>query len=211
MVPAFPPVAMIAAWYAGLTMERMRWRAFAMWGNRMLFVMFAVVPVLILSGVVPVEGDDGALLQASGIRIALFSMVSISLAGLVAGWRSIRAGSLALPFVVAVPLTIALTTAAPAINDYASSRLLVREIERNHRPGDEIGMHYTPHLWSRDLPVELESARQLRLIDLEAGARPDILVVRHDKIEKLGRVLESYQEVAAVRLMGKTFDVYRLR
>lgn len=211
MVPALPPVAMLAAWYASLEPERQAWRGFATWGNRAILALLIAMPAVILSGIVPLAEDQRVLLDARGVRAALVSMSLVGLAGLVVGWRSVRASSLILPFAFALPVCIALTAAAPAVNDVASSRLLVEEIARHHRPGERIGMYYTPHLWSRGMPVELDDARQMSLEELQTGERPGILAVRSDRVERLGAVLEDYRELSSVRFMGKRFNVYGLR
>lgn len=211
MVPAFTPAAILCAWYLALPDERMSWRSLALWGHRAVFTILAVVPLVALSGGIPMKGDEASLLGVGSIRVALISMAVISIAGIVVGWKSIRVSSLALPFVFAVPVGIMLTAGASAINDYASSRLLVAALAREARPGDEIGMYYTPHLWSRDLPDELEGTRQFGLGELEEGRGPDLLAVRRDRIDRLAGVLDAYQHVSSVRFMGKTFDVYRRR
>jgi 4-amino-4-deoxy-L-arabinose transferase-like glycosyltransferase len=211
MVPALPPVALLAGWYAGLVPERQGWRPLAAWGNRATLALLATASAAVLSGFVPVTDEQRALLEVSGIRVALGTMALVGLAGLVVGWRSVRAGAFVLPFVFALPLCVALTAAAPAINDVASSRLLVDEIDRHHEPGDRVGMYYTPHLWSRAMPVELEHAKQLTLGALEAGERPELLAVRSDRVERLGGLLTGYTQVSTVRFMGKAFNVYRRR
>ena len=211
MVPAFPPVALLSAWYVRLPDETMRWRLLTLWGHRIVLALFAIAPVAALAGVHPTKGDEAGLLAASGVRVALISMAVLGLAGVVLGWRSIRVSSLLLPFTLAVPAAIVLTAGAPAINEFASSRPLVEELARQVRPGDEIGMYYTPHLWSRSMPRELESARQSSLEELAVGSGPDLLVVRSDKIERLGDLAGAYQQVSSVRFMGKTFNVYRRR
>jgi len=209
MVPALPAVAMLAAWFAELPADRMRWRSLALWGNRFGLMLLAAAPVAVLSGAAPIRGDEAALVNDSAIRASLVVMAAVALAGLVAGWSSVRRQCLILPFVFAAPVSIMLTAGATAVNDLASSRLLVDALARQAQPGDDIGMYYTPHLWSRDMPEALEEARQFSVETLREGARPAILAVRADKVDVLGDVLADYAEVSSIRFMGKTFHVYR--
>ena len=65
--------------------------------------------------------------------------------------------------------------------------------------------HVAPHLWTRGMPPELESVRQVQTVPPDAT----VVVSRRRDTEKLGEGLAGYRKVDEFRLIGKWFDVYR--
>jgi hypothetical protein len=118
--------------------------------------------------------------------------------------------ALALAFAFAAPMAVVVTLCMPLANEEASTAPLVRELARLDLPGEEIAMHYAPHLWTRDMPPRLEKVRHAGRDLLRSGALPRAVVVRADKAAELGEDLSRYELRASVRMIGKRFDVYEL-
>jgi len=92
----------------------------------------------------------------------------------------------------------------PIANELASTRPLIRALERQNVPADRIGLYMCPHLWIRGMDPELWRAKHL---DRAEAAAPALLVVRRKNSHELD--LTGYRKVDELRMIGKWFDVYR--
>jgi len=101
----------------------------------------------------------------------------------------------------------------PVVNEFGSGAPLVRALEKQQVPGEEIALYYTPHLWSRGLPARLQKVKMIGeqgLFQL-TDPPPRVVVTRTNRAKLLGHPLEKYQKVDTFLLKGKEFDVYRRR
>lgn len=212
MLPTMPAAAVLIGAFLSRPDERLA--RFVRSGNRAILALIAVAGAIgITSGPGLAERPEDAALLVRWEVQALFTVML--LAGLIALLWDLRGGmeptarntiSLALAF--AAPMAVVVTVCMPLANEQASTAPLVRELAKLDVPGEEIAMHYAPHLWTRDMPVRLETVRHGGRDLLRSGPLPRVVVVRADKAGELGTELLRYERKATVRMIGKRFDVY---
>lgn len=213
MLPTMPAVAVLVASFVVRPDERLA--RFARAGNRAVLALVAVVGAVgIAAGPsLATRPEDAELLARGELRILFAGMTVAGLATLL--WdifgrmEATSRNALAVALCFAIPMGIAVTVCMPLANEVTSTAPLVRELARLGVPGEEIAMHYTPHLWTRDMPSSLETVRHGGRDLLRSGPLPNVVVVRTDKAAELGGNLMEYELRASVRMIGKRFDVYQ--
>ncbi|MGA7614223.1 MAG: glycosyltransferase family 39 protein [Thermoanaerobaculia bacterium] len=114
--------------------------------------------------------------------------------------------------VATIPLLFLGTALMPVLNDIGSTHELIQALERIDVPGDRIALYYTPYLWSRNMPGNLEDVRYIDADDLgRISPPPSIVVTKSSRAEDLGPALGRYEKFDELRMRGRTFDVYRRR
>lgn len=202
MMALIPPVSLlISRLAAGDTATR--------WGYRAnLFTLGLLLGLglggnFILPQRLPVEVQP----EVRGLFITL--SVAALAALLVSIWRRGLALSTYLvglvPIVALVYIAIALM---PMANEMVSTRPLVRALERQGVEGEQIALHFTPHLWTRDMPRDLERVRYVSAEQLR-GMDPEVIVTSRRRAGDIADPLTRYRKVDEVQMIGKWFDVYR--
>jgi 4-amino-4-deoxy-L-arabinose transferase-like glycosyltransferase len=214
MLPTMPAAAVLIGAFVARPDERLA--RFARTGNRAILALIAVAGAV---GITAAPGltdrpEDAALLASREVQTLFAAMLVAGLAALMWDLRGrmepTARNALALAFAFAAPMAVVVTLCMPLANEEASTAPLVRELARLDLPGEEIAMHYAPHLWTRDMPPRLEKVRHAGRDLLRSGALPRAVVVRADKAAELGEDLSRYELRASVRMIGKRFDVYEL-
>jgi 4-amino-4-deoxy-L-arabinose transferase-like glycosyltransferase len=214
MLPTMPAAAVLVASFIVRPDERLA--RFARAGNRAVLALVAVVGAVgITAGPsLATRPEDAALLARGELRILFAGMTVAGIATLL--WdvfgrmEATSRNALAVGLCFAIPMGIVVTVCLPLANEEASTVPLVRELARLGVPGEEVAMHFTPHLWTRDMPENLDSVRQAGRDLFRTAPLPRVVVVRADKARDLGEELQQYEHRASVRMIGKRFDVYRL-
>ena len=147
----------------------------------------------------------GAVLPISPVPITALC-IATSIAGVIALVIVLRSsfatGTIAVGLASLVPLLYTAIALMPQVNELASTRPLVRALERQHVPGDQITLNWCPYLWTRDMPRDLE--RVTYADDLKSVNTPLLAIARAK-----APALPGYKRVDELRMIGKWFDVYR--
>jgi hypothetical protein len=69
-----------------------------------------------------------------------------------------------------------------------------------------VALYASPHLWTRDMPRELERARHVSPEEIRT-LQPELVVTSRKKAGDLP--LAGYRKVDEFQMIGKWFDVYR--
>ena len=104
------------------------------------------------------------------------------------------------PLVVLIFITIRLM---PMVNEFASTRPLIRALVAQHVDAQEIALYSCPYLWARDMPPELERVRYI------TPGSPNATVVAMSARHSNEIDLTGYAKIGEVQMIGKPFDVYR--
>ena len=94
----------------------------------------------------------------------------------------------------------------PGVNEYASTRPLIRALVSQHVPPERIALYSCPYLWSRDMPRELE---RVQYVTPQSFASANALVVATSSKHANEIDLRGYAKSASVQMIGKWFDVDR--
>jgi hypothetical protein len=215
MVPAMVPVALLIGWLIA-SPARDRWSSFAHRGNLATIAIFGSLWAIAAIAVPRFanEKDEIRILIDGGVQWLFVFAALFAFAGLVVALRSNLARSTVVLGVVAVlPVVVFGALFMGETAEIGSSRPLVEVLERQGVPGDEIALYFCPHLWSRDMPRDLERVRHIDPEDLtRPGTRlPMIIATRVARAPDLGPVLQHYTPVERFRLRGRDHVLYRRR
>jgi 4-amino-4-deoxy-L-arabinose transferase-like glycosyltransferase len=126
---------------------------------------------------------------------------------LVVALRGAFASTIALGLVpIALFVFIALTM-MPTVNQLASGKPLVDTLASMHVPAEQIALYTSPHLWTHDMPRELEHVHYVSPQSL-ATTHPALIVTPRRHASEIAPQLAGYHVVRTVQLIGKPFDVY---
>lgn len=185
------------------------------WGRRANLVMLTLFALVGIAGLVvqphQIKGDDAALVTRFDVR-ALFALFLIAaMVGIVVTLRgSLRASTIATGLVCVIALGYAGVTLVPLANEMASTRPLVRALEQQHVPPEQIALYVCPHLWVRGMEPSLWRAKHVDADELRAlPAPPQVIVARRKDTDDIADVLRGYRKTGELRMIGKWFDVYR--
>jgi 4-amino-4-deoxy-L-arabinose transferase-like glycosyltransferase len=122
--------------------------------------------------------------------------------------RTPLASTISLGSVPIVVLLFAIVFMMPLINELASDRPIVRAIVAQHVPAEQIALYTAPHLWTHDMPHELERVRYVSADDLRAHPAT-LIVTSRSHADEIADVLHAYRKVTEFQLIRKPSDVYR--
>jgi hypothetical protein len=105
-----------------------------------------------------------------------------------------------------VALAYAAVALMPIANEMATTRPLIAALEAQRVDGSSIALYTCPHLWSRDMPSNLESVRYASAATI---GRPAVIATSRKRANEIAQALRGYRRVAEVQMIGKWFDVYR--
>jgi 4-amino-4-deoxy-L-arabinose transferase-like glycosyltransferase len=182
------------------------------WGRRANLAMLSLLAIVGVAGLLVqphhIKEEDGALIARLDVR-ALFAILLV--AAVVAMVITLRAGltmsTVATGLVLVVTLGYAAIALVPLANELASTRPLVRALERQHVAPEQIALYVCPHLWVRGMEPSLSRARHVNAEELRtANAR--VVAVRRKDAAGVADVLRGYERTGELRMIGKWFDVY---
>ncbi|HET8798130.1 MAG TPA: glycosyltransferase family 39 protein [Thermoanaerobaculia bacterium] len=209
MMTLLPAVGLLVARLVDAAEDR--WSLLA---RRLNLAMLALFALIGLAGLLvqpsQIKGEDGALVARADVR-ALFAILLVAaLLAIVVSLRGRLASAvLATGFVAVAALSYAAVALVPLANELASTRPLVRALAAIDVPPEEIALHVTPHLWTREMNPALGRARHVDANALQTlQPRPRVIVTRRKDAAKIAPVLQGYRRVAELRMIGKWFDVY---
>ena len=183
------------------------------WGRRANLATLTLLLAIGLAGVFvrpgQIKGPDAQLVARNDVR-ALFTILAIAaiVAMLITLRASLRSSTLATGLVLVVALAYAGVMLVPIANELASSRPLVRVLERQGVPARDIALYVSPHLWKRGMDPALSHVLYVDAAELRASS-PRLIVARRNESAAIADVLAHYRKVDELRMIGKWFDVYR--
>ena len=186
-----------------------------MWAQRGRIANLVMLVLLLIDRrgrtVFPIRNVEAAAIVAlPGVKFLFLTLAVAALIGIVLSLRSrnFKTSAISLGLVPLAMLVYAALFLMPLANEMASDRPIVRALSAQKVAPEEIALYFAPHLWTRDMPRELERVRYASPESLRE--RPATVIVtsrRHaDEIED---VLRGYRKVDQFRMIGKWFDVYR--
>lgn len=244
MLPVCVPVSLIVGWYLSSAVEDrytawgVRANRIVLAAMTFLSALVALVPLLVPrfcgsgiaalrkaasevgtcqgSGFVPGPelAQAGSMVPAVFGAAALIALVAfiVSLRG--TGLPALRRSSLALVVGGLAPLLLLAAFLMEAMNEMSSTRPLVRALVGTGAPAERIGLYYSPHLWTRNMPESMHNVVYAgrEILTNPAPSPPRIIAVRRDRARDLGPNLpQQYRVVTQLRMIGKDFDVYERR
>ena len=191
MMAMIPPMAIVIAEFVRSESSRVRT------ANVVMVIVLLIAGIV--AGVVRLPAEFAAArgffvvlaIAAAVACVAMFMIRSAALSTILAG---------VVPIVAFVYFAIALM---PMANEMASTRALIRALDA--QSGD-IALYTCPHLWSRDMPPELERVRYVSATNVGS---PTVIATSRKYAGDIAPVLAGYRKVAEVQMIGKWFDVYR--
>lgn len=212
MMALVPPVALLI----GDFVERDAQDASIVWGrgvNAFALVLMAVIGSAgLLVSPKQIRGPEAEVLQLVSVRLFFVVMIAAAVVAMIAVVRTktLFASTIAVGLVPVAVLVYAAAALMPLANELASTRPLVRALALQNVPGDRIAMYTAPHLWTHDMPRDLDRVRYVSPADLRnPGFAPALIVTSRSHANEIAPVLAQYHRVFAVRMIGKWFDVYR--
>ncbi len=166
-------------------------------------VMLAVLFVVAIGGRFVHQKYEGTATILTVLAVVTCIAFVISLV-----FRTPLASTLSLGFVPIVVLLYAALFMMPLLNELASDRPIVRALAAQHVAPEQIALYTTPHLWTHDMPRDLERVRYVSPEMLRAQPAT-VIVTSRSHAGEIADVLRSYRKVDEFRLIGKPFDVYR--
>jgi 4-amino-4-deoxy-L-arabinose transferase-like glycosyltransferase len=150
-------------------------------------------------------------------EIALYSLQPLlailaitALIALVITLRStLFVSTIAVGFIAITALTYAAIALVPIANELASTKPLVRALEQQNVPPEEIALYVTPHVWVRGMSPALSRVNYVDADELHTIGPPRVIVARRKDSAAIKDVLARYQRVGELQMIGKWFDVYR--
>lgn len=189
MMTMIPPVAALIARFLQVND---RWSE---WGWRANVLMLGILAGLGVAGffIAPPEAKTLCVVLAAAAIVALI----VSFRG-----RDVVTSTLLVGVVPIIAFVYAAIFLIPTANEMASTRPAIRALMKQNVPPEEIGLYWTPQLWSRDMPRQLERVRY----DV-VSARPTVIVTSRKRAGDID--LTGYRRVDQFQMIGKWFDVYR--
>ncbi|MEO8036223.1 MAG: glycosyltransferase family 39 protein [Acidobacteriota bacterium] len=157
----------------------------------------------------PVDAALASNPAVTGVFIVLAAAAAVGLL-LALRARSLFASSVALgvvPLITFVYLAVALM---PLANEMASTQPLVAALKRQAVAADSMALYWSPFLWTRVMPRELEKVHYPDAAAL-AGMHPQLIATSRARAGDIASSLAGYQKVDELRMIGKWFDIYRLQ
>ncbi|HEX8617559.1 MAG TPA: hypothetical protein VF911_08235, partial [Thermoanaerobaculia bacterium] len=207
MIAMIPAVALLVARYVDAGDD--------LWGRRANLVMLSLFAIVGVAGLVVqphhIKGEDGALVSRFDVRLLFALFLLTAVVGMIVTLRShLRASTIATGLVPVIALGYAGLALVPLANELASTRPLVRALQKQHAAPEQIALYVAPHLWTRAMPPALARANRVDAAELRAlSPAPAVIVVRRRNANEIADVLRGYRKVDELRMIGKWFDVYR--
>lgn len=193
MMAMIPPMAVLIARLLSIDDE---------WLRRSLIANRAMLAILLIIGVAGLFVPK--LMPAKPLFVALALGAVIGLASA----RNAIASTVAVGLVTIVAFAYAAVVLMPLANEMASDRPLVRALVAQRVAPDRIALYTAPHLWTHDMPRDLERVRYVSA-DMLRAKPATVVVTSRSHASEIADVLRAYRKVAEFQLIGKPFDVYR--
>jgi 4-amino-4-deoxy-L-arabinose transferase-like glycosyltransferase len=212
MMALVPPVALLIGHFVDAEAQD-AWTEWGRAANSFMLVLLVIIGAAGLA-VSPsrIKGPESAYLRLSSVRLLFIVLIAAAIVALIVVVRTktLLASTIALGLVPIAMFVYAAAVLMPVINEIASTRPLVAALARQQVPGDRIALYTAPHLWTHDMPRDLERVQYASPADLSSAvSRPAVIVTSRGHAKEIAPVLAQYRQVAAVRMIGKWFDVYR--
>jgi 4-amino-4-deoxy-L-arabinose transferase-like glycosyltransferase len=172
--------------------------------NSVRIANIATLAVLAIAGIALPFIKIPYAISLRGLAIVL---VVTSIVAIVMSLRSPLASTLALGLTPVVVLVFIAVTLMPAVNDtIISTRPLIASLQKQNVPPEQMALYFTPELWSRDFPRELE---RVRYVDADNVGDAALIATSRAHAADIAPLLRGYHRVDQVQMIGKWFDVYR--
>lgn len=203
MITMLPAVALVIARFVDVE---------DVWGKRANLIMLSLFAIVGAAGLLVqpqhIKEEDGALVARVDVRM-LFALFLIgAIVAIVVTLRgTLQSSTIATGLVAVIALAYAGTALVPIANEMASTRPLVRALEKQNAPPEQTALYVAPHLWIRGMEPSLARARHVDANELRASS-PELIVARRKNAHEIADVLRGYRKVDELRMIGKWFDVY---
>jgi 4-amino-4-deoxy-L-arabinose transferase-like glycosyltransferase len=176
------------------------------WLRRGWFANVAMLALLVSIAI----GGRFARIRYEGATTVVTILAAAALIALIVSLvrRTPLVSTIALGLVPVVAFVCAAAFMMPLINELASDRPLVRALVAQHVPAEQIALYTAPHVWTHDMPRDLERVRYVSPEILRAQPLT-LIVTSRSHANEIADVLRAYRKVAEFQLIGKPFDVYR--
>ncbi|HVT04130.1 MAG TPA: glycosyltransferase family 39 protein [Thermoanaerobaculia bacterium] len=214
MLPAIPAAALLLASFV-VQFPGLESRA-ALTATRCVTALLLIAGLAgIFAAPLLLHSPEGGLFPI--FRVRALCLIMAIVAGVALLW-SVRRPALdvavtGLGFAALTPLFLLAALLTPSLNRVASSTTLVEALSRQEGDGKRIALYQCPFLWSRTLPESYDDVHYIGRNGLQewAGPLPRIVAVRAGREGEVPLLPQRYVRVDRVRMIGKDFDVYRLR
>lgn len=214
MLPAIPAVALLLGSFI-VQFPGLESRG-ALIATRLVLLLLLLAGLAgIFAAPLMMGSPEGALFPITRVRVLCVILAGAAAASVV--W-SIRRPALdvavaGLGLTSLTPLFLLAALLTPSLNRVASSTTLIEALSRQEGNGPDIALYQCPFLWSRRLPQSYENVHYIgRKGLLEwVGALPHVVATRAGREGELSLLTQRYVRVERIRMIGKDFDVYRLR
>ena len=200
MMALIPPVAIIVAEFVRSESLRVR--------NANLFMAFLLSTIGQVVPILHLKGEAAALLEQPLVQGVFFTMsITAAIAFLIIVIK--RSAVLSTVLVGLVPIAVFVYVGIalmPLANEMATTRPLIRALDAQHVDGNDIALYTCPHLWSRQMPRQLET---VHYVSRDNVGSPVVLATSRKYAADIAPALRGYRRVAEVQMIGKWFDVYR--
>ena len=155
-------------------------------------------------GILTGAGVAGYFVAPPEAKTLCIGLAIVALAALVLSFRGrdVVNSTLLAGMVPVIAFVYAAIFLLPTANEMASTRPAIRALMKQNVPAEEIGLYWSPQLWSRDMPRELERVHY----DLR-NVRPTVILTARKRAGDID--LTGYRRVDEFQMIGKWFDVYR--
>jgi 4-amino-4-deoxy-L-arabinose transferase-like glycosyltransferase len=137
-----------------------------------------------------------------------FALGIVSAIALVISLRGSFTSAIALGLVPIVVLVYVALTQMPLVNTLATPKPLIAALEKQQIRGDQIALYTCPHLWSHDMPRDLEHVHYGSPQTL-MSSNPTVVATARAHANEIAPQLAAFRRVDSVKMIGKWFDVYR--
>jgi hypothetical protein len=174
----------------------------------LVFLLILAVGALFFASPRHLTGPEAHLTELASVK-GLFVVLAVAAAvGLLASVRGVVASTIAVGLVPLAAFVYAALVLMPMLNELASTEPLVRALIGQRVRGSDIALFTSPHLWTRDMPRDLERVQYVSAATA-FQRNPAVIATSRRYASDLGPRLATYRKVAEVRMIGKWFDVYR--
>ncbi len=218
MMAMIPPIALLISRYAGEVerrelVERRRpagWSAAGPAANLIANGLIALIAIAaFFVNPTRIKGPESALLRLPEVRTLLIVTATAAvIAFLITLRASLTTSTIATGLVPIISMAFIAIALMPVVNDLVSTRPLVKALQQQQVPPEQIALYAAPYLWTRDLPREYERV-VYAAPDTLSRTKPAVIVTARAHANEIAPALNGYHVVTSLRMIGKWFDVYR--
>jgi 4-amino-4-deoxy-L-arabinose transferase-like glycosyltransferase len=217
MMAMIPPIALLISRYVSEEREARTegrrpagWTAAGPAANLIANALLALIAIAALFvNPTRIKGPESALIQLPQVRtLFIITATAAIIAFAIATRASLTTSTIATGLVPIIAMAFIAIALMPVVNDLVSTRPLVKALQQQQVPPEQIALYAAPYLWTRDLPREYEHVVYADP-EMLAKTKPAVIVTARAHANEIASALNGYRVVTSLRMIGKWFDVYR--